>query len=68
MTALVQYEPSVDNTTARFPDQTERLFSPQNKICDFVEWLQFYALDVIGEITYGKKHGFVERAEYVTGL
>jgi hypothetical protein len=68
MTALDQYEPSVDNTIAKFLDQTERLFSSQNKICDFVEWLQFYALDVIGEITYRRRHGFVEPAEDVDGM
>ncbi|KAK4694893.1 hypothetical protein P7C71_g2762, partial [Lecanoromycetidae sp. Uapishka_2] len=38
---------------------------PIDKICDFAEWLQFYAFDVIGEITYSKRHGFVERAEDV---
>lgn len=68
MTALVQYEPSVDDTTLLFLDQTESLFSSQNKICDFAEWLQFYAFDVIGEITYSKRHGFVERGEDVDGM
>lgn len=68
MTALVQYETFVDNTTAKFLDQTGRLLSSQNEICDFVEWLQFYALDVIGEITYRKRHGFFEPAEDVDGM
>jgi len=39
MTALVQYEPSVDHNTEIFLDQSERLSSSQNKTCDFVVWL-----------------------------
>ncbi|KAK2787600.1 hypothetical protein FQN53_005050 [Emmonsiellopsis sp. PD_33] len=68
MTALVQYEPFVDNTTKLFLDQTEKLFAGGKKVCDFTTWLQFYAFDVIGEITYSKRHGFVEKNEDVEGI
>jgi hypothetical protein len=68
MSALVQYEPFVDDTTEVFLNQTEKLFSSQNKVCDFAEWLQFYAFDVIGQITYSKRHGFVDRGEDVDGM
>ncbi len=68
MSALVQYEPLVDGTTEKFLDQTEALFSSKNVICDFTKWLQFYAADVIGEITYGKRLGFVDRGEDVDGI
>ncbi|KAL8825167.1 MAG: hypothetical protein Q9191_004576 [Dirinaria sp. TL-2023a] len=68
MTALVQYEPFVDGTTEKFLDQTEALFSSKNAVCDFSQWLQYYAFDVIGEITYSKRHGFVDRGEDVDGM
>lgn len=68
MTALVQYEPLVDETTEKFLDQTEALFSSRNAVCNFSQWLQYYAFDVIGQITYGKRHGFVERGEDVDGM
>ena len=68
MSALVQYEPLVDDTTERFLDQTERLYVSRGVKCDFAEWLQFYAFDVIGNITYSKPHGFVDRAEDVDGM
>jgi cytochrome P450 len=68
MSALVQYEPAVDNTTRLFLYQTERLFASEGVRCDFTEWLQFYAFDVIGEITYGKRHGFVEENKDVDGI
>ncbi|MCJ1301746.1 hypothetical protein MMC08_004547 [Hypocenomyce scalaris] len=68
MSALVQYEPFVDDTTEKFLDQTEALFVSKNAVCDFAEWLQYYAFDVIGEITYSKRHGFVDRGADVDGM
>ncbi|KAK3316046.1 cytochrome P450-like protein [Apodospora peruviana] len=70
MSALVQYEPFVDNTTKLFLKQTERLYidDKTQQACDFTRWLQFYAFDVIGEITYSKRHGFVEKNEDIDGI
>ncbi|KAI8232534.1 Cytochrome P450 monooxygenase andK [Colletotrichum sp. SAR 10_86] len=68
MSALVQYEPFVDNTTKLFLSQTERLFAGNPEGCDFTTWLQFYAFDVIGEITYSKRHGFIEKNEDIDGI
>ncbi|KAH6640410.1 cytochrome P450-like protein [Chaetomium tenue] len=68
MSALVQYEPFVDNTTKLFLKQTERLYIDKPGTCDFTQWLQFYAFDVIGEITYSKRHGFIEKNEDVDGI
>ncbi|KAH7153461.1 cytochrome P450 [Dactylonectria macrodidyma] len=68
MSALVQYEPFVDNTTKLFLDQTEKIFVGKPEGCDFTTWLQYYAFDVIGEITYSKRHGFLEKNEDVEGI
>ncbi|KAI0450949.1 cytochrome P450 [Xylaria acuta] len=68
MSALVQYEPFVNNTLKLFFEQTERLYVNNPEGCDFVRWLQFYAFDVIGEVTYSKRHGFLERNEDVDGI
>ncbi|KAI5917384.1 cytochrome P450 [Camillea tinctor] len=72
MSALVQYEPFVDNTTRLFLRQTERLYSGDRHragaVCDLTRWLQFYAFDVIGEITYGRRHGFLEKNEDIDGI
>lgn len=68
MSALVQYEPFVDNTTKIFLEQTESLYAQNERGFDLTRWLQFYAFDVIGEITYSKRHGFIERNEDVDGI
>ncbi|RDL36969.1 Cytochrome P450 [Venustampulla echinocandica] len=68
MSTLVQYEPFVDSTTDLFLSQTEKLYVETGKSCDFSRWLQFYAFDVIGEMTYSKRHGFVEENEDIEGI
>ncbi|KIH91356.1 hypothetical protein SPBR_01727 [Sporothrix brasiliensis 5110] len=68
MSQLVQYEPFVDNTTKLFLKQTEKFFVNNPEGCDFTRWLQFYAFDVIGEITYTKRHGFIEKNEDIDGI
>ncbi|KAJ9602189.1 hypothetical protein H2200_013309 [Cladophialophora chaetospira] len=62
MSTLVQFEPFVDSTTVAFLNQLKRRFSDQPEhVCDFGQWLQFYAFDVIGELTFSKRLGFVDR-------
>lgn len=71
MSTIVQYEPLVDSTTTAFLTQlTERYADREDSsgICDFGTWLQFYAFDVIGELTYSKRLGFVDRGEDVDSI
>lgn len=46
MSQLVQYEPAVTETVEVFLNQTDRLYAQPNKVCDFAEWLQYFAFDV----------------------
>ncbi|KAL4863594.1 hypothetical protein BDV12DRAFT_189594 [Aspergillus spectabilis] len=68
MTSMVQYEPMVNETVELFLDQTATLFANSGQICDFARWLQFFAFDVIGSITYSKRHGFIEKNEDIDGI
>lgn len=68
MSTLIQYEPFVDSTTELFLKQTEKLYAQTGAVCDFSQWLQFYAFDVIGEMTYSKRHGFVEENKDIDGI
>lgn len=60
MTNLRSYEPLVDNTTDAFVEQTMKRYCGTDKELDFYRWLQFYALDVIGELTWSKRIGFLD--------
>ncbi|KAL8995750.1 MAG: hypothetical protein Q9169_004578 [Polycauliona sp. 2 TL-2023] len=68
MSALIHYEPFVDEATAKFLEQTEVLFSSKHAICDLAQWLQWYAFDVIGAITYSRRHGFIDEASDIDGM
>jgi hypothetical protein len=68
MSSLVSYEPLVDGTAAIFLAQTEKLFAKPGASCNFSRWLQFFAFDVIGELTWSKRLGFVEKNEDVQGI
>jgi cytochrome P450 len=68
MSTLIQYEPLVDDVIQVFLNQTERLFAEPGRICDFAKWLQFFAFDVIGQITYSRRHGFIDRGADVDGM
>ncbi|KAF2101842.1 pisatin demethylase [Rhizodiscina lignyota] len=68
MTSLVSYEPLIDSTMDAFLSQTQKLFANTGESCKFNKWLQYYAFDVIGEITWAKRLGFVERNEDVDGI
>ncbi|KAL1857872.1 hypothetical protein Plec18167_001724 [Paecilomyces lecythidis] len=67
MSSLVSYEPFVDKVNnefmAKLADhaQYERSF-------DLFTWMQFYAFDVIGEITLGRSFGLIEAGYDKDGL
>lgn len=68
MSSLVQYEPRVEETLSLFLQRTEDYFETPGKVCSFSLWLQFFAFDVIGQITYSKMHGFVDKNEDIDGM
>lgn len=68
MSTLVQFEPYVDSTTVELIRQIDERFKDKQEPCDFGKWLQFYAFDVIGELTYSKRLGFVDRGVDVDGI
>ena len=60
MSSLVNYEPLVNSTLTYWLDETEAMFANTGSCCNFSQWLQFFAFDVIGELTWSKRLGFVE--------
>lgn len=68
MSSLVGYEPLVDRTTDAFIEETKRRYCGPGRTCNFSKWLQFFAFDVIGELTWSKRIGFVDRDEDVEGI
>ncbi|KFY65399.1 hypothetical protein V496_02591 [Pseudogymnoascus sp. VKM F-4515 (FW-2607)] len=67
MTALAQLEPFVDQCysvlRARFIE-----FADRGQAIDMAHWMQCYAFDVIGEITVGKRFGFLDQGDDIDSI
>lgn len=61
MTNILAYEPLVDATICVFIDQLQKRFALTGKPCDLSDWLQYYAFDVIGAVTFSTRIGFLEQ-------
>ncbi|KAM6538141.1 hypothetical protein FALCPG4_000026 [Fusarium falciforme] len=66
MTSLVELEPMVDKRVETMCDQFQSL-AGQGKPLDIAKWLQFYAFDVIGQITFSRPFGFMQEGKDVQG-
>ncbi|KAK1992154.1 cytochrome P450 [Colletotrichum falcatum] len=67
LTALISYEPYV-NECARILKQRLEEVSVAGLPINLGHWLQCYAFDVIGFITYGARFGFLDQGEDVHGI
>ncbi|KAI0450404.1 cytochrome P450 [Xylaria acuta] len=67
MTSLVSYEPYVDHCADIFEQRLSEI-SEAGTAVDMGHWLQCYAFDVIGEITYGKRIGFLDQGADIQGI
>ena len=67
MSNLLQSEPAVDTCTELFKHRLEQ-FADEQKPVDLGAWLQYYAFDVVGELTFAKKLGFLEQGDDVDGM
>ncbi|KAH8696796.1 cytochrome P450 [Phaeosphaeriaceae sp. PMI808] len=68
MSAQMQYEPVFDSVNQIFLQQTQRRFADTGSYCDFYQWLQFYTFDVIGDLVYSRRHGFLESNHDIEGI
>lgn len=67
MSTLVSYEQYVDNCTSLLTQRFHEL-SHSNQIIDLYHWLQCYAFDVIGEITFGVRFGLLDMGKDEAGI
>ncbi|OOF96477.1 hypothetical protein ASPCADRAFT_144945 [Aspergillus carbonarius ITEM 5010] len=67
MSAVVSYEPYVDDCIRRFCAQLDS-FVKTGSMVDLGHWLQCFAFDTISKITYGERFGFLDRGEDINNL
>ncbi|QKX60212.1 uncharacterized protein TRUGW13939_07355 [Talaromyces rugulosus] len=67
MSSLVSYEPFVDKVNGVFMAALAD-HAQHRRAFDLFTWMQFYAFDVIGEITIGRSFGLLEAGHDKDGL
>ncbi|CAI7612658.1 unnamed protein product [Penicillium glandicola] len=67
MSTLTEFEPFVDKTIDTLFGKLDE-FVAEAKVCDIAAWLQYYAFDVIGELTFSKPLGFLEKGDDIDGI
>lgn len=65
--SLLEMEPGVDSCTQIFLDKLGS-FADQKIPVDLGAWLQYYSFDVVGELVFAKKLGFLEEGRDVDGM
>jgi hypothetical protein len=67
MTSLLTKEDAVDSCGNLFIENLAR-FADQQTPVDMGLWLQYYAFDIIGELSFAKKFGFLDLGKDVDGI
>jgi hypothetical protein len=67
MTSVIAYERYVDTCNATLKEKMN-VFAATKKSFDVPSWMQFYAFDVIGEITVGSPFGMMAAGHDVGGI
>jgi len=68
LSSVVQFEPFVDEVLGLLFEQLDKRFVEQKKVCNLGDWIQFFALDVMGEISFSERYGFLETGADVQGI
>jgi hypothetical protein len=68
MSYIASHEKLVDQTMAHFFRRLDELFVDTDGVCDFGTWIQYFAWDVIGNLTFSKPLGFLERGGDVENI
>lgn len=67
LSTLVSYEDPVDECAAILAQRLDE-FAGSGQVVDLFHWLQCYAFDVIGNITFGARFGFLDAGDDIAGL
>ncbi|KAI1499968.1 cytochrome P450 [Biscogniauxia marginata] len=58
---LITFEPLISSTMQYFFARLDELFTDQEKELNLCDWLQLFTFDVMGEVTFSRRLGFLEK-------
>lgn len=67
LTSTASFEGLVDDVLKCLLEKFDRRFAANGEIFDLGQWLQFFAFDVMGTMTFSKRYGFLDNGRDVGG-
>ena len=65
---MVTFESFVDETLGILCRQLDERFVDSHQAFDLGKWLQYFAFEVMGTMTFSKRYGFLETGKDVNGM
>lgn len=65
---LISFEPLIVSTIEYFFSRLDELYVDTSKSFDLCDWLQLFTFDVMGEVTFSRRFGFLERGGDIEGV
>ncbi|KAJ5713090.1 uncharacterized protein N7483_010271 [Penicillium malachiteum] len=65
---VVTFEGLVDQVLLCLSEQLDQRFVATGETFDFGEWLQYFAFDVMGTMSFSRRYGFLEKGHDVGGM
>jgi Cytochrome P450 len=67
LSSILQSEAEIDSCSILLKQQLDRL-SSQGQPVDLGQWIHYYTFDVVGEVTFARKFGFLEQGKDIDGI
>ncbi|KAI1193046.1 putative benzoate 4-monooxygenase cytochrome P450 [Nemania serpens] len=68
ISSSISFEPRIDEVQECLQKNLDKRFLENGEICNLGEWLQFFAFDVMGTLTFSKRYGFLDTGDDVKGI
>ena len=68
LTSTTSFEGLVDDVLECLQENFDHRFAANGEIFDLGQWLQFFAFDVMGTMTFSKRYGFLDNGRDVGGM
>lgn len=68
MSQMVKYESCVNDNINLFIEQLHKRFAATGAAMDVMEWATYWSLEVIYDLTFGERAGYVEEGKDVNGV
>ena len=59
------FEGRVDEVLECLRDKLDQNFTENSAVVDLGQWLQFFAFDVLGTLTFSKRYGFLDAGKNI---